>query len=344
MPELWYRKDLFNLLYGTMPMLMFDRELWKKHKSRFVKSYRVCEQVARSAGFSEMLDHRFLTKDRLVQETEFADGTVVTVNFSHRPFLCADGYEIAKNEYRVRQLPHKEGYFLRDASCEIDFVPLAQKTEFSLDEEVERRGSVSLRKVCMKHSGKGDRAMTLAYDIPLPEGPITVFNAPDNSRTVNYWDAPVTVDGRPCAAGAGKLPRWPFIAVKTAKGTRAVGLAPGSIAVFRLTVDPVRRVMRIFFDLGFTEEKKDATFSFADFTFDPFADHGYRGAWKTWMEAFPEYYTVRDKKHGTWMVHYPISKVKDWQDFGFRYKEGYKEAAWDNTNGVLPLHYSSSGA
>ena len=344
MPALWYRKDLFNLLYGTMPMLMFDRELWKKHKSRFVKSYRVCEQVARSAGFSEMLDHRFLTKDRLVQETEFADGTVVTVNFSHRPFLCADGYEIAKNEYRVRQPPHKEGYFLRDASCEIDFVPLAQKTEFSLDEEVERRGSVSLRKVCMKHSGKGDRAMTLAYDIPLPEGPITVFNAPDNSRTVNYWDAPVTVDGRPCAAGAGKLPRWPFIAVKTAKGTRAVGLAPGSIAVFRLTVDPVRRVMRIFFDLGFTEEKKDATFSFADFTFDPFADHGYRGAWKTWMEAFPEYYTVRDKKHGTWMVHYPISKVKDWQDFGFRYKEGYKEAAWDNTNGVLPLHYSSSGA
>ena len=38
--------------------------------------------AARSTGFSEMTDHRFLTKDRLVQETEFADGTVVTVNFA----------------------------------------------------------------------------------------------------------------------------------------------------------------------------------------------------------------------------------------------------------------------
>ena len=32
LPALWDRRDLFNALYGTPPMFMFNRELWEQNK------------------------------------------------------------------------------------------------------------------------------------------------------------------------------------------------------------------------------------------------------------------------------------------------------------------------
>ena len=29
-PEVWDRRDLFNILYGTPPMYMFDKAIWAK--------------------------------------------------------------------------------------------------------------------------------------------------------------------------------------------------------------------------------------------------------------------------------------------------------------------------
>ena len=81
-PALWDKRDLFNVLYGTMPMFAIRDDWWKQWKDRFVKSYRLTAPVARATGFSEMTSHRFLASDRSVQQTEFADGTVVTVDFA----------------------------------------------------------------------------------------------------------------------------------------------------------------------------------------------------------------------------------------------------------------------
>jgi Glycosyl hydrolases related to GH101 family, GH129 len=86
LPSLWDKRDLFNLLYGTPPMFMFTRQSWNEHKDRFVRSYRTTCPVARAVGYSEMLDHRFLTPDRDVQQTVFANGVTITVNFGSAPF------------------------------------------------------------------------------------------------------------------------------------------------------------------------------------------------------------------------------------------------------------------
>jgi len=86
LPALWDKRDLFNALYGTPPMFMFRRDGWREHKARFVQSYRATCPVARATGYSEMLDHSFLTPDRAVQQTRFANGTTVTVNFGEKPF------------------------------------------------------------------------------------------------------------------------------------------------------------------------------------------------------------------------------------------------------------------
>ena len=64
-----------------MPMFAIRDDWWAQWKERFVQSYRLTSPVARATGFSEMTTHRFLDAGRRVQQTAFADGTVVTVDF-----------------------------------------------------------------------------------------------------------------------------------------------------------------------------------------------------------------------------------------------------------------------
>jgi len=101
LPSLWDRRDLFNLLYGTPPMFMFNRKIWAENRDRFAKSYKTAAPVARAAGYAEMLSHRWLTDDHAVQETRFAGGVVVVVNFGDKPYKPADGTEIPPLGFRV---------------------------------------------------------------------------------------------------------------------------------------------------------------------------------------------------------------------------------------------------
>jgi hypothetical protein len=104
LPALWTKRDLFNSLYGTPPMFMFTRSFWEQNKDRFAQSYKNTCTVARAVGYSEMTDHRFLTEDRTVQQTQFANGVVVTVNFGDKPFRLPDGAELASMSQHVTGL------------------------------------------------------------------------------------------------------------------------------------------------------------------------------------------------------------------------------------------------
>ena len=101
LPKLWDRRDLWNALYGTPPMFMFDRKIWDANKDRFVKSYQSATPVARATGYSQMLSHEWLTSDHAVQRTRFANGVVVTVNFGDAPFSLPDGTRLAPLAQRV---------------------------------------------------------------------------------------------------------------------------------------------------------------------------------------------------------------------------------------------------
>jgi hypothetical protein len=101
-PALWDKLDLFNILYGTPPMFMFDRSIWNANKRHFVRSYKNICTVARSVGYAEMTNHRFLTPDRNVQQTEFANGISVTVNFSDQTYRMTDGKEVVPMGYRIQ--------------------------------------------------------------------------------------------------------------------------------------------------------------------------------------------------------------------------------------------------
>jgi hypothetical protein len=101
LPAIWWKRDLFNILYGTAPMFMFDRKLWEQDKDRFARSYKNICDVTRAIGYAEMTDHRFLTPDRDVQQTTFGNGITVTVNFGEKPYRLPDGKEIESMSYHV---------------------------------------------------------------------------------------------------------------------------------------------------------------------------------------------------------------------------------------------------
>ncbi|MGO9258114.1 MAG: glycoside hydrolase [Bryobacteraceae bacterium] len=86
-PEVWDRRDLFNILYGTPPMYMFDMATWRKDSKRFAESYKNIGPVARRLGYDEMLSHEYLSDDHAVQRTKWASGVEVTVDFNKMTFV-----------------------------------------------------------------------------------------------------------------------------------------------------------------------------------------------------------------------------------------------------------------
>jgi len=108
LPKLWDRRDLFNALYGTPPMFMFNRKLWQENRARFVQSYQATASIARATGYVEMLSHRWLTADRTVQQTRFANGVTVTVNFGEKAYRLDDGTTLGAMRQRVKGLPQHD--------------------------------------------------------------------------------------------------------------------------------------------------------------------------------------------------------------------------------------------
>ncbi|MCX6951844.1 MAG: DUF5696 domain-containing protein [Verrucomicrobia bacterium] len=102
LPALWDKRDLFNVLYGVPPMFMFDRKYWNANKARFVQSYQNTCPVVHDVATAEMTDHRFLTANRDVQETTYANGISVTVNFGATSHRLPTGETVAAMGYVVR--------------------------------------------------------------------------------------------------------------------------------------------------------------------------------------------------------------------------------------------------
>ncbi|KAH0803956.1 Carbohydrate binding domain protein [Histomonas meleagridis] len=83
----WDKRDLFNRLYGTPPMFLFNQTIWERYKNRFVQSYKTAEEISYLTGYYEMSDHKYLSDDWKVQQTVFGNNRViVTVNFGDKKF------------------------------------------------------------------------------------------------------------------------------------------------------------------------------------------------------------------------------------------------------------------
>lgn len=98
-----------NILYGTPPLWFMHPKAgnvigtppWEQVKDRYLQTYREVGGWHERIRFDEMTDHRFLSDDRLVQETRFRDGVGVVVNFSTVPWSDPRGFVVPVETSRI---------------------------------------------------------------------------------------------------------------------------------------------------------------------------------------------------------------------------------------------------
>jgi len=98
-----------NMLYGTPPLwFMYPKAgdvagtpEWEQVKTLYLQTHRNVCGWHEKIGFDEMTDHRFLSDDRLVQETRFRNGRGIIVNFSTVPWPDPRGFKIPAEAYRI---------------------------------------------------------------------------------------------------------------------------------------------------------------------------------------------------------------------------------------------------
>jgi len=86
-PEIWWKKDLFNILYGSAPLWSLDRDRWESFKNTFIQSYKNICPWLQQIGYDEMISHRFVSDDHKVQESVFSSGKRAVVNFGDNEFV-----------------------------------------------------------------------------------------------------------------------------------------------------------------------------------------------------------------------------------------------------------------
>ena len=107
-PSIWRKRDLFNFVTGEPPMYLFTPEVFERQKEQIAKSYQTATKVAKATFGVPMSDYRFLSSDRMVQQSVFENGVVATVNFGQKPFTMIDGYVLEAEGCRFEQRGEKK--------------------------------------------------------------------------------------------------------------------------------------------------------------------------------------------------------------------------------------------
>lgn len=234
---------------------------------------------------------------------------------------------------------HEAGFLVRDVQRADDGyapIPVGGETKgvrLSVAETPAADGA-TYRVTVEDRTGR-DRALTLVYAWPLPVGDL-VFEEDPRTAVPLADNAPQRSDAQAMGCGAGGLNRWPFGAVSVGGRGFALGIDTAHPAYFRTAVHPRTRLLFIAFDLGLAPEKRTAAFAFRRFTFTG----GFRGALAAYAAREPDAFKTRVPEQGIWMPFRAIKSVENWQDFGFKFKEGNDETAWDDAHGIFTFRYT----
>lgn len=98
-PPYWRRKILWSVLYGTPPMYRMYASGVTNWQKQIGETQRTVSDWVRQIAFDEMLDHKFVTADRSVQQTVFSSGRGVIVNFGAKPYTITGGPVLPHEAY-----------------------------------------------------------------------------------------------------------------------------------------------------------------------------------------------------------------------------------------------------
>ena len=89
--------ELLELLYNVAPLYHLNLAELKKHGDRIKRHYDFFSPLHRELALEAMTDFEWLTPDRMVQRTTFADGTTIVAIFPEKTVTVKDG-----NTHEVR--------------------------------------------------------------------------------------------------------------------------------------------------------------------------------------------------------------------------------------------------
>lgn len=145
------------------------------------------------------------------------------------------------------------------------------------------------------------------------------------------------------AGATGAMSFYPLGAVWNDKAGLALALDMGRPAQYRIFHHAALKQLVLALDLGLAPETTTpgpgaASFRFVFYRFDP--RDGFRGAFDRLMRIFPDYFAVREKRHGLWMPFTDVAQVSGWEDFGFRFHEGDNNVPFDDAHDILSFRYT----
>jgi hypothetical protein len=184
-----------------------------------------------------------------------------------------------------------------------------------------------------------DRAVTLVFACPIATGSGSLHWLENPRRSVAVQPGREYVHATNFKAGAnGRLSLYPLGAVADDVRGLALGIDMAQPAFFRIGYNAGTGELFLAYDIGLAPEKPTARVRFCQFTFAP--KWGFRAALAQYYTHFPEAFRCRTPEQGLWMPFAKISRVKGWEDFGFKFKEGNDETAWDDAHGMITFRYT----
>jgi hypothetical protein len=232
-----------------------------------------------------------------------------------------------------------EGFQLRDVAASSDFLRIEREAlgiRLDVRRENAGRGGDAFYDVALTDLSGKDRAVTLVYSIPVTgEGWRWLANPRRSEASVAGREYLVS---HPQPAGMGRISRYPFAAISDGRRGIGIGIDMDYPALFRAAFNTGTRELFLAYDIGLVPEKPRARVRFCTFSFEPGLE--FRGALARFYELFPQHFLCRTPRQGLWMPFAKISKVPRWADFGFQFKEGNDETAWDDGNGIITFRYT----
>ncbi|MBM4027123.1 MAG: hypothetical protein FJ280_17215, partial [Planctomycetes bacterium] len=238
----------------------------------------------------------------------------------------------------VPQTRPQEGFQVRDVAAGTAFVGIENSAlDLKLSCTKAEAGESAFFDVTLSDTSGKDRAVTLVYTVPMSAQECRWLHDP--RRTVEVEPGREYLNAGRFAAGSnGRLSRYPFAAVANKEKAVALGIDMAEPAFFRVGYNAGTQELFLAYDLGLTPEKPTAHLRFRRFLFDSKGE--FRAALQRYYDLFPESFHRRIADQGLWMPFAKISAVKGWEDFGFRFKEGDNEIAWDDQHGILTFRYT----
>jgi hypothetical protein len=122
----YYIKTLKNMAYGDGPMVFFAPYEYEGVRPYLKFAAKMLSPLHESIAFEDLVDHKYLSPDFLVQFTKFGNGVEIIVNLGPTPFTTQFGLDIPGYGFRILQADgtEKSGRFHHAAAIdgwEMDF-------------------------------------------------------------------------------------------------------------------------------------------------------------------------------------------------------------------------------